>query len=185
MINYSRLGKSSFYYKKNGFLPIEVPWTVPYEIIKITLPQNKSAHILENGTCLVGSAEQSFLYLVNTKNIKGKFQAITPCFRDDKEDELHQPYFMKNELFRNDDVSKSSLEEMMQISFLMFSQFLKVKKKKISENEYDIIDHKYGIELGSYGIRSSKYYGTWVYGTGLAEPRLSIVINKYDSKNKF
>lgn len=32
-----------------------------------------------------------------------------------------------------------------------------------------------GIELGSYGIREHKYL-KWVYGTGLAEPRFSNVL---------
>ena len=33
-----------------------------------------------------------------------------------------------------------------------------------------------GIELGSYGIRSCEYLD-WIYATGLAEPRMSMVKN--------
>jgi len=34
------------------------------------------------------------------------------------------------------------------------------------------------IELGSYGIRKHPKVGTWVYGTGCAEPRLSYAIEQ-------
>ena len=44
-----------------------------------------------------------------------------------------------------------------------------------SDESYDIESN--GIELGSYGIRQHENI-TWVYGTGLAEPRLSIAIKR-------
>lgn len=41
---------------------------------------------------------------------------------------------------------------------------------------YDLIYR--GIELGSYGTRQCPYL-TWIYGTGVAEPRLTRVMKKY------
>lgn len=41
---------------------------------------------------------------------------------------------------------------------------------------YDLVYR--GIELGSYGIRECEFL-TWIYGTGVAEPRLTRVMQKY------
>jgi hypothetical protein len=43
-----------------------------------------------------------------------------------------------------------------------------------TEQGYDLECN--GIEIGSYGIRSCEYL-EWIYATGLAEPRMSIVKN--------
>jgi hypothetical protein len=59
--------------------------------------------------------------------------------------------------------------------------------KQFYENELesvvDIIETKEGfdlevsgIEIGSYGIRSCEYL-KWIYGTGLAEPRMTFIKN--------
>jgi hypothetical protein len=45
-----------------------------------------------------------------------------------------------------------------------------------SDESYDIECN--GVELGSYGVRHFENID-WIYGTGLAEPRLSTVMNKY------
>jgi hypothetical protein len=45
-------------------------------------------------------------------------------------------------------------------------------KRSITKGKYGEIK---GYELGSYGIRKYKNLFQWVYGTGCAEPRLSIV----------
>lgn len=43
-----------------------------------------------------------------------------------------------------------------------------------TDDGFDINYKKY--ELGSYGIRSCEYL-SWIYGTGLAEPRMTIIKN--------
>jgi hypothetical protein len=52
--------------------------------------------------------------------------------------------------------------------------------KEVSNTQVDI--EFAGIELGSYGIRSCDFLD-WVYGTGVAEPRLSSIMGKYGITN--
>ena len=53
------------------------------------------------------------------------------------------------------------------------------KNKVLDSHTYDIVDLKNGIELGSYGIRQFKDY-KWIFATGLAEPRFSKILSKYN-----
>lgn len=190
MIDYLLIADAIEYYQDNGYKLIDVPWTVPENVIRITAHQNIN---LENSKYLdkhlVGSAEQSFLHLIKTGQLKaGKFCAVTPCFRNDDEDELHQKYFMKLELIHI--VSEwwkwsNSLETMIHDAKDFFSLHVPAIVTKTgddrSDESYDIESN--GTELGSYGIRHHENMH-WVYGTGLAEPRLSIVIGKNESINK-
>ena len=115
--------------------------------------------------------------MLDNKLKKGKYQAITPCFRDEpKHDNLHKPYFMKLELIDADANSKS-LSNMIAHSLNFFRIYLDCFDTRIDKLSIDIIDSKHGIELGSYGIRTNRACGPWVFGTGVAEPRLSYVLN--------
>jgi hypothetical protein len=178
MINYTFLAKAIEYYKNLGYREIETPWVVPLETMQITLPEDlKPAPYNKN--YLVGSAEQGFLDLRIKEKIIGKFVSTTPCFRiNDCKDSLHQEYFMKTELFRNDKVSALELQSVIKDAFDFYSQFLAVKVIQLKDLEFDIVDVKNGIELGSYGMRGCPLTGSWIYGTGLAEPRLSLVMRK-------
>ena len=180
MIDFSLLAKSQEYYTQHGFPRVESPWTVTEEIIQITLPKNvkplKLIH--EDGKCLVGSGEQSFLYLFLKGFLpKGKYQTTTPCFRNDNFNFTHTKYFIKNELIITDEVNSSSLDSIVDISFRFFNMFFKNVQLKITPEGCDINtrinDTIY--ELGSYGIRQCEFL-TWIYGTGLAEPRTSSLI---------
>lgn len=183
-IDYNYIAEAENFYSRRGFSKINVPWYVPREIINITLPPGVviNERNVINDQVLVGSAEQSFLYLTKTQDLKGKFFGTTPCFREDIEDELHHHYFMKTELFQNDDVSEISLAALLGIAQNFFSHYLPIKTIETNDpNSYmsfDIIDEKFGIELGSYGIREHPEVGMWIYGTGCAEPRLSYVLEK-------
>lgn len=185
MINYKLIDESCDYYKDNGYTRIETPWMVPEYVESITRPKDKIPfQIKQNNKCLIGSGEQSFLYLYLKEYLPlGKFQTITPCFRNDEYDNLHSKYFIKNELIITDVVNKSALSQIIDLSLDFFNKYLPDQKdsqrpyaSKISDDEYDII-YK-GIELGSYGIRESKFL-KWIYGTGCAEPRLSKAIEEY------
>lgn len=173
-INWKFLSKAIELYKNRGFSYIEVPWVVSKEITKIT--HNDNINYNTNVGDLVGSAEQSFLSLeFDGKLIPGKYLTLTPCFRDDKIDLLHQQTFMKVELYQNVDVNEASLKE---IIFLCQTVIEKLLNDKVSlektEIGYDILYKN--IELGSYGIRKFKEK-EWIYATGLAEPRFSVVKN--------
>lgn len=175
MINYRYIHESSLFYNEKNYKRIEVPWIVPNNVESITRPENKKPfQIKDTNECLVGSGEQSFLYLYLKEQLPlGKFQTITPCFRSDELDFLHSNFFIKNELIRTDVVNDSVLQETIEDAIEFFSNYLddlndlKVVKK---DNEYDI-NYK-NIEIGSYGIRDCKFL-TYIYGTGCAEPRFS------------
>ena len=179
MIDYSLIADAIDYYQDNGYKLIDAPWTVSEQALKITTTKE---HNIKNNEYLdkylVGSAEQSFLELIKRNKLRfGKYCAVTPCFRNDEEDELHQKYFMKLELIHYADnwwTLNSNLEMMIHDAQTFFSLFTDVSVVKTnddrSQESYDI-EHN-GIELGSYGIRNHENI-RWIYGTGLAEPRFS------------
>lgn len=173
---YRRLYLASEHYKLKGFKYIDVPWIIPPHITNITRPEGATPFTLANQTDLVGSSEQSFIYLVSLGQLThGMYQTITPCFRDDAVDHWHQKYFTKLELFKNDIVNEYELDRMILNAQEFFNRYTTVKSIKTEEG-YDLISEA-GIELGSYGIREHVLVGKWIYGTGLAEPRLSKVID--------
>jgi hypothetical protein len=185
MIDYNKLAESTQYYETHGFSRIEVPWTVTNTIADITMPSDKKHFKLihENDKVLIGSGEQGFLYLY-AKNFlpKGKFQSITPCFRSDNITGYHTKYFMKNELIITDKVDRQSLDEVISIAYEFFKRYFKdLNKLEVIETDkersYDIVYD--GHELGSYGIRSCDYL-KWIYATGIAEPRTTYVMNKFN-----
>lgn len=177
MIDYGRLDRSLRYYESNGFKRIESPWTVTKDVSDITKPPNGTDwEIIGKDKVLVASGEQSFLYLYLKGFLpKGRYQTITPCFREEPFDRTHTKYFIKNELMITDDVSEESLKFVINTCKQFYEREL--------ESVVDIIETKEGfdlevngIEIGSYGIRSCEYL-KWIYGTGLAEPRMTFIKN--------
>ena len=163
------------YYETLGYTNISAPYIVDENFIDITIPSSKSKFKVVD-KFLVASAEQSFLNLHEKLDFNTYYCAYTPCFRDEKEDETHLLFFDKLELFK---ISEYFNEKMVKDAFeyfLMMGVKAEIQETKIG---YDIIDSKTGIELGSYGFRRSEELNIgWNYGTGLAEPRLSIVLEK-------
>lgn len=178
MIDYARLGRSVGFYEAHGFQRIESPWTVTKAVSQITKPIGKTDwEITGKDKVLVASGEQSFLYLYLKGFLpKGKYQTITPCFRDEAFDMTHTKYFMKNELIITDNVNEDSLHSVIETCRDFFISELESRAIDIIETEqgYDL-EYK-GVEIGSYGIRSCEYLD-WVYATGIAEPRMSFLKN--------
>jgi hypothetical protein len=182
MIDYKIIADSVQFYETKGFSRVEVPWTVTKQVSNITKPQGALDFELKhkNNKVLVASAEQGFLYQYLKGFLpKGRFQAITPCFRFEDFDELHTKYFVKNELIITDEVNLRTLYSTIAYARIFFQQYFKCELEtvKTGEHSYDIMYN--GDELGSYGIRSCSFL-TWVYGTAVAEPRLSSVLKKYE-----
>lgn len=146
--------------------------------------------------CPVGSGEQSFIEIRNRLKEaievgevlgkrNGKFQCATPCFRRETYDKYHLPQFFKVELIdafpENPDIS---METMIADALGYFSQYVASPvgigmKPEIVKTDVGFDIFLDGIELGSYGNRSVDLEGGkfwWTYGTGVAEPRLSTVI---------
>ncbi len=180
-VNYKRLLESIDYYSYRGYEKINLPWIIDEKYIKLTY-KDDNKFIIRDGRALLGSAEQSFLREVFENNLEGQFQCLTPCFRNDDEDELHFEYFMKNELFvynekYNFNNYKSVIEKMITDAYKFFENQTYLSTIKIIEtNEsllsYDILLND--VEVGSYLIREIEFEGKkimYVCGTGLAEPR--------------
>lgn len=185
MIDYARLDRSIEFYSNSAykFQRIESPWTVTQDISNITKPIDKEDwEIVGKNKVLVASGEQSFLYLY-LKNFlpKGKFQTITPCFRNEPFDSTHTKYFLKNELIITDSVDTFTLQNIVEYCKEFFEKELETKLDIIkTEIGFDIEYN--GYELGSYGIRSCDFLD-WIYATGCAEPRMS-TIKKIIKKTK-
>ncbi len=98
MINYLNIHDSTVFYENLGFKRIESPWTVSKYVSEITRPEEKIDYqMVHNKKVIVASGEQSFLYLYLKSFLPlGKFQTVTPCFRDELFDETHTKYFIKN-----------------------------------------------------------------------------------------
>lgn len=183
------------YYESCGFKHIESPWTITKEIANITKPKGcNDFTVKEKNKVLVASGEQSFLYLYNKGFLpKGKYQTITPCFRDESFDVYHTKYFIKNELMITDNVCIDELNRVVECARDFFRKYCLLPKKNdyyVSSDVDDVLikpwpntnkafDLEYrGIELGSYGIRKCEFL-EWIFGTGVAEPRLSRVMETY------
>jgi hypothetical protein len=182
MINYKLLNDSIEFYNSKGFNRIEVPWMVTEYVDSLTRPKDAIPYRVENKKKnFIASGEQGFLYLYLKEYLpKGRFQAITPCMRNDTFDYTHTKYFMKNELIITDDVSWKSVQDITEYALEFFRGIFGSEIKRISlTNGYDI-EYK-GIELGSYGIRECDFL-KWIYGTGCAEPRTSRLLNQINIK---
>ena len=184
LIDYSILAKSQEFYTLKGFHGVEAPWTVTPAVSEITKPKDKKEEffIPSKNKVLVASGEQGFLYLYLKGFLpKGKYFTITPCFRDEVFDFLHTKYFMKTELIVTENVCEEELKKLIDVAFEFFSLYLPKDNlsiyKSLDSDSTDIFytDENNAFELGSYGIRNCNYL-TWIYGTGVAEPRFSRIV---------
>lgn len=178
-IDYNKIAYAIEYYQGLGYEYIQVPWLIGREATYVTLPENKKAHDTFDGF-LVGSAEQSYIQMMldGTLNF-GKYVTITPCFRNEQnKDKYHHTYFEKVELINySENVSELDLIDVTYDAFNFFKKYLPVETISTEEG-FDIVDKNNKIELGSYGIRKYDKY-SWIYATGVAEPRLSQVLELY------
>lgn len=194
MIDYHKIATAVRHYNEAGFKYIDVPWIISKESMMITAPHGVRLFDTFAGS-LVASGEQSFLEirkeLLKADGFPTTYQCVTPCFRDEANpDELHLQYFMKNELiginwhtFENKETVPWALLNFVIRKALDFfkiyayepSDDLKVIDAPIPNSvvNYDITIR--GIEVGSYGYRHTDDFA-WVYGTGVAEPRLTQVL---------
>lgn len=195
---YRRLLEAIRWYERCGFKYIDVPWCVSEQAMMITRPEWAKSSIctlIAGGIpiCPVASAEQSFLqmqmdYIARGDRMTGRFVALTPCFRNEPVlDDLHLAYFMKVELIEWSEpdrgIDRRSLVRM--IDYAQAFMNLHVPTISAPNGEEDPIAWADGvdiktistdIELGSYGIREHPLVGRWVFGTGLAEPRMTYAI---------
>ena len=169
-----------------------VPMLIDKKIVETTLPKDKQACMFNDQYAYVGSAEQSFLHLKAGKLATGKHMAMTSCYRDDAEDESHIRVFLKLELIHvlspdvissNSEVNRNLMSMIKKCSATFrdvchseeIFDNISVEFVGNNESQHDILLN--GIEIGRYGIRD--YLGKkYIYGTGVAEPRLSYALSK-------
>lgn len=182
LIDWSLLAKASQFYLNAGFTQKETPYALPEKYHEYTKPHKNRSFILEqdlfqnNPHELVGSAEQGFIYLLlnNLITENSRLFSVTPCFRFDTYDTLHQPWFMKLELFHY----SCKIEDLINMLNLVKSFLESITEQTVNivstgENSYDLeINH---IEVASFGFRTVENL-TFIYGTGLALPRFSIAL---------
>lgn len=175
-INYIKIADAIQYYERLGYKYIDVPWLVSDEAMQITSPQGPRFFSTFAGN-LVASGEQSFLEIRN-KLTPGRYLCATPCFRDEpNHDYLHLQSFFKVELIKvlePDEDKECCVQTMAADAFFFFSMYGSPDYKK---TEIGIDIELCGIEVGSYGYRKHGEF-EWIYGTGVAEPRLSQVLRK-------
>lgn len=191
-IDYALLARALEYYTDAGYAYVEVPWSVPRWAVQTTCPEaERQTPFQDADDFLVGSAEQSFIYLQGTGILKpGRYCACTPCFRTgDSSDDLHHASFMKVELFDTLDVDISSVRGMLNAVSCFVKQELSQELFLLLERDtvprylhgvntrytYDL--NLNGVEIGSYGLRhiyeKHPHNQKFCFGTGLAEPRFS------------
>lgn len=200
-IDYELFGLALAHYRSFMFKQVEVPWWVTSDIANITkptgVPESSNYKLSVNGKCLIASGEQAFLYLANKGHLPfGKYQTVTPCFRNEAYDAYHSKQFMKLELIEllnpyampNSDVTvQEQVIALASAALSFFKERLHAVADRVQLVKTGVVDPiavkgteqldivlalKSGreIELGSYGARATSF-ATWIYGTGLAEPR--------------
>lgn len=167
-IDYGLIAQAINFYKEKGFKYVEVPWVVPKEYNEITF-SGPFPFTTKYGV-LIGSAEQAFIYLATLGKLDQNrpYVSISPCFRDDEVDATHQKSFLKIELF----LLGHSQYFLLTSAKEFYHSIGLITETIITDQGSDL--YSKGVELGSYGERQYKNI-KWTYGTGLAEPRTSLV----------
>lgn len=188
-IDWERIARAMKHYTDYGYVRVEVPWAVSKEIAMLTCPyEERLSEVTDLGT-LVGSSEQSFMQMrMNGELPFGRYVACTPCFRVmDGWTDIHQPYFMKVELWNDVDndavVDPRSPSSLIEDAIDFMNAEISYNSKDPSKLNLEVTEAFQlnqdvlvnGIEMGSYGYRRRGNL-TWEYGTGLAEPRFSTLV---------
>jgi len=97
--------------------------------------------------------------------------SVSPCFRKGDVGDWHFETFMKLELYDNTG-RKNALNSMIEGAVSFFNFFCGECEVVDTPDGKDI--NVGGIEVGSYGVRTFRDK-TWVYGTGVALPRITQV----------
>lgn len=179
-INLPMLYHALEFYASRGYKMITVPMCVDWEAIEVTMPSDRFAKRHGKDKFYVGSAEQSFIQLIQEyeKNGRpmsqhGSFMALTPCQRNEEVvDDSHFEIFLKLELISFDRNPQFDAWD-------FFNKYRPSgdKMEIVQEKDTEVDIQLNGIEIGSYGQRTINGL-TINYGTGLAMPRISYALSK-------
>jgi hypothetical protein len=184
-----RLQQALNYWQALGYRFVNLPWLASMSILDYTRPpQAKGDDIYTPHGGFVASGEQSFLDLWVHGRLSADVPCIgwTPCVRQEAVfDDTHHFYFLKAELF----VPCCTLEPRKVLSDMLFEAHryfdalapgAVIRPIDFAQKDIEIAN----VEVGSYGIRMLPTGEPYVYGTALAEPRLSYALERFEQKNK-
>lgn len=190
--SWENLSQALQQFKIYGFKYIDVPWIIPKIYTKATCKNRDDVFVTQYGD-LVGSAEQSFIYLASENKIdinNEKYCSISPCFRNEKiTSKTTRKNFMKLELihfiFLEKEQIKKRVFKLIELVKKFYQFHFDLCCSIIETDEgFDLCYDNFGkskiLELGSYGYREVCFHDekriSWIYGTGIAEPRFSIAL---------
>jgi hypothetical protein len=180
LINYALIGRAQLFYKGLGYVNLDTPWLVSPEAILATLPKDRK-FIQSNFGCLVGSGEQSFIQMMLEGTLMpGKYQTTTPCFRDETEyNDFTRSSFFKTELiwYKPEIDLAQAYDQMMSNAMSCMFEISNAEQLDLVQTSEGFDIQCNGIEVGSYGVRQMGDH-TWVFGTGVAEPRFTLVVER-------
>lgn len=202
-MNYASISEALRFYQDRGYVYMDdAPWHVGREAYYMTKPPGAVDVALEafrgdspndvpfDRPYMVASGEQSFIQMMLDGQPIKRAICVTPCFRwEPRVDMLHRRYFMKAELINAHDVDAGHLTHMVHDACSFFeSMGLAVRviqtNPSPTEPSFDIVEKGTRYELGSYGIRErfpadqERQMLRWIYGTGVAEPRLETILKR-------
>lgn len=164
------LSLASSFFQKKEYVYSPVPWLVDEASVRATLDPTEKDPWHCAGGYLIGSGEQGFIQILPTIAPNSRLCTLTPCFRDEVEDEFHQRWFVKLELFSNI-VTEAEFGYMLCSCTEFYSSLGCLPKQvKLGEMLVDITIND--IEVGSYGVREVGDV-KFIYGTGIALPRFN------------
>lgn len=194
-MDYHHIAMAVDFYKGRGYVYVpDAPWhvgrdayyaTKPVDAVDVSYVENvEGIRRHARDEFLVASGEQSFLQMMLDGQKLKRHVCVTPCYRVERYDNWHLPYFMKVELINAQDTDRSHLYDMVHDAMSFFEKFFSIRTEVIGDS-VDIVEKGTRAELGSYGIRERDIGGKryrWIYGTGCAEPRLSTAIQRHNSQ---
>lgn len=188
-MEYQNIGAALEYYRSKAYVYVpDAPWCVGKYAYYATRPKGSTDVRCDINSqmrgFLVASGEQSFIQLMLDGTELKRHVCVTPCFRVEKYNDWHKPYFMKVELINAHDVDEGHLVDMIHDACGFFDRYFSTRVVK-TEIGYDIVEKGTRAELGSYGIRDHVICGKryrWIYGTGCAEPRLSTAVMRHNTE---
>lgn len=113
-IDYALIGSACARYAALGYEAVEVPWCDSGVGYQLTRPEGAAKRDIASVLGFhVASAEQSFISMLARGELPaGKYQATTPCFRDESSAELSETkcqWFLKNELIVVPQLTRSGI----------------------------------------------------------------------------
>jgi hypothetical protein len=160
------------FYEKKGYRFKSVPFVVDEEVSKLTRPK-RICETYHDDRVYSGSGEQGFLQLLSKQALPaGKWQALTPCVRDEAIlSDKHYHVFLKLELIN---VGSDDVNAVLRDAEAFWASQGVNTDRECTQAGIDLYASE--IEIGSYGSMTA-YNTTYVYGTGVSEPRGSLVLN--------